>query len=115
MEQTLLTNDQYRELTRKIVHSIEKRCRIIPLNSLRHPKYYLKFPVYITLESEENGVLASFDEIEAFSFADTESEATDQLCEEIVQIYEDLRDDEQNLAHLPGKWLQYLKEIIECR
>ncbi len=115
MEQILLTSDQYRELTRTIVHSIEKRYRIVPLNSLRHLKYRLKFPVHITLEYEAEGVIASFDEIEAFSFADTESEATDQLCEEIIQVYEDLKDDEQNLGHLPGKWLQYLKEIIECR
>jgi len=113
MQQTLLTTDQYRYLTQKIIHSIERKYRIVPLNSLKHPKYRLKVPVHITLEFEKDQVIASFEDIEAFSYADTESEAMDQLCEEIVQLYEDLQ--EGSLGPLPEKWLQYLEEIIECR
>jgi len=114
MKQTLLTSEQYRNLTKQIILSIEKRCRIVPLNSLRHSKYHLKYPVYVTLEPEEDGIIASFDEIEAFSFADTESEALAQLCEEIVRLYEELKEDEKNLGPLPEKWLHYLEEIVEC-
>ena len=115
MQQSILTLDQYQDLTKKIIHSIETRYRIIPLNSLKHPKYHLKIPVYITLEFEENKVVTSFDDIEAFSYADTEFEAIDNLCEEIVQLYEDLQEDKKNLGPLPRKWLHYLEEIIECR
>lgn len=114
MEQSILTPDQYQDLTKKIIHSIESRYRIIPVNSLKHPKYHLKVPVYITLEFEGNKVLASFDDIEAFSYADTESEAIDKLCEEIVQLYEDLHEEKENLGPLPKKWLQYLETIVEC-
>ena len=89
--------------------------RIIPLNSLKHPKYYLKAPIYVTLEFEEDKVIASFDDIEAFSYADTASEAIDLLSDEIIQIFEDLMEDKENLGSLPRKWLQYLEEIIECR
>ena len=115
MQQTLLTSEQYRNLTKKIILSIEKRHRIVPINSLKSMKYFLKSPIYITLEYEKGKVIAGFDDIEAFSYADTESEAVSQLCEEIIQIYEDLTEDRENLGSLPAKWLLYLEEIIGCR
>jgi len=115
MQQGILTPEQYQDLTKKIIHSIETRYRIIPLNSLRHPKYHLRIPVYITMEFEENRVIASFDDIEAFSYADTESEAIDQLCEEIVQLYGELQEEKETLGPLPRKWLQYLETVIECK
>ena len=115
MEQPILSNDQYKDLSKKIIFAVEKQCRIIPINSLRHHKYHLKSPIYITLEFAENEVLASLDDIEAFSHADTEFEAIDQLREEIIQTYEDLTSDRNNLGPLPQKWLQYLEGLIECR
>ncbi|MEZ4528979.1 MAG: hypothetical protein R2941_23965 [Desulfobacterales bacterium] len=115
MQQAILTNEQYRILTKKILHSIEKQYRIIPLNSLKHNKYHLNYPVYITLEYENEKVIASFDDIETFAYADTESEAINALCEEIIQVFEDLLEDRENLGLLPAKWLRYLEELIECR
>jgi hypothetical protein len=115
MQQDILTPDQYRDLTRKIIHTIEKQYRIVPLNSLKHPRYHLKLPVHITLENTDDTVIASFDDIEAFAHADTESEAIDLLCREVVQLFEDLRADVNTLGPLPRKWLEYLTEIIECR
>lgn len=115
MQESILTPDQYRDLTKNILHSMESRFRIIPLNSLKHPKYRLKAPVHINLEYVEDQVVASFDDIEAFAYAETESEAINQLSEEIVSIYEDLQKDEDNLGPLPNKWWQYLKEIVECK
>jgi len=115
MAQSLLTEKQYQDLTKKIIYSAEKRYRIIPLNSLKHTEYRLKQPVYIMLEFEKDMVIASFDDIETFSYAETESEAINQLCEEIVQLYEDLTEDKENLGVLPLAWLEYLEEVIECR
>jgi hypothetical protein len=115
MQESILTPDQYDDLTKKILHSVDSRFRIIPLNSLKHPKYRLKAPVHINLEYVEDQVVASFDDIEAFAYAETESEAINQLSDEIVSIYEDLQKDEVNLGPLPSKWWQYLKEIVECR
>jgi hypothetical protein len=115
MQQEFLTSDQLRDLTRQIIHSIEKHYRIVPLNSLKHPRYHLKIPLHIALEVTEGTVIASFDDIEAFSHAQTESEAIDLLCEEIVHLFEDLSADVDNLGPLPRRWLEYLREIIECR
>ena len=68
-----------------------------------------------TLEFSENEVIASLDDIEAFTHAGTEFEAVDQLCEEIIRIYEDLTADRNNLGPLPQKWLQYLEGVVVCR
>ncbi len=115
MQEIILTPDQYKDLSKKIIHAVDTRYRIIPLNSLKHPKYHLKTPIHVTLEYEEDKVVASFDDIEAFSYADTASEAIDLLCGEIIQVFEDLQEDKENLGTLPRKWLEYLEEIIECR
>jgi hypothetical protein len=115
MQESILTPDQYKDLSKKIIYAVDTRYRIVPLNSLKHPKYHLKTPIYVTLEFEEDKVIASFDDIEAFSYADTTSEAINLLSDEIIQIFEDLMEDKENLGALPRKWLQYLEEIIECR
>ena len=115
MQGNILTPDQYKDLSKKIITAVDTKHRIIPLNSLKHPKYHLKTPVYVTLEFEEDKVIASFEDVEAFSYADTTSEAIDLLSDEIIQIFEDLMEDKENLGSLPRKWLQYLEEIIECR
>ena len=67
-----------------MLEAIESRYRISPLNSLGHPKYSLKAPIYISIEYEKDSVIAIFDDIEAFVYSDTEAEAIDQLGEEIV-------------------------------
>ena len=115
MQESILSEKQYRDLTQQIVHSLESKSRIVPLNSLKHPNYYLKTPVFITLEYDEDAVIASFNDIEAFAFGDTESEALDRLCREIVTLCEDLVADSDALGPLPSKWLSCLREIIGCR
>jgi hypothetical protein len=115
IQQPLLSTDQYRYLSKQIIRSIETNFRILPLNSLKHPTYRLKTPVYISIEFENDQVIASLDDIEAFAYAETTSEAIDCLCDEIVQIYEDLKEHKDNLGLLPQKWYQFLQEIIECR
>ena len=91
MQESILTPDQYKDLSKNIINAVDTRYRIIPLNSLKNPKYHVKDPLHITLEFEEDKVIASFDDIEAFTYADTASEAIDLLCEEIIQVYEDLQ------------------------
>ncbi|MFH1563220.1 MAG: hypothetical protein ABIF11_07395 [Nitrospirota bacterium] len=116
MQTNVLTDRQYTELPKRLIEGIEQRYKSIPLNSLKHPQYILKKPLYITLETDENDkVIASLDEIEAFAYADTEFEAINLLCEEIINLYEDLKDSSEDLGVLPRKWLQYLKEVIEKR
>ena len=113
MQTNILTDEQYKMLSKKLINSIERHFKIIPLNILKHPKYILIKPVYITIEMEKDVIIASFDDIEAFAYGDTEFEAINQLCEEIINIYEDLREDRENLGKFPKKWLTFLEEVIE--
>jgi len=115
METQMLTQEQYKTLSRQLVKAMESRYRVIPLNSLGHSKYSLKAPIYISIEYEKDSVIASFDDIEAFGYADTEPEAIDQLREEITQIYEELKEDSINLGKLPQQWLLTLEDLIQCK
>lgn len=107
MQTTVLTDKQYKSLSKKILNSLEKLFKVIPLNSLKHPDYILKTPVYITIEQDKNMVIASLDDIEAFAYVDTEFEAINLLCEEIIILYEDLRSGRKLLGKLPAEWLVY--------
>jgi len=115
MKASILSQDQYNALSRKLIKTIESRCRIVPLNTLKHPRYFLKRPLHITVEFDKDTVIASLDDIEAFAYADTEFEAVNSLCQEIINIYEDLREDRKNLGVLPKAWLEYLEEVIESK
>jgi hypothetical protein len=115
MQTDILTEEQYKDFSKRLIESIEHRYKSIPLNSLKHPRYILKRPVYITLETENDKVIASLDDIEAFAYADTEFEAINLLCEDIISLYEDLKESGEPLGLLPSKWLQYLDEFIERR
>ena len=100
---------------RKILKKIESNFKIIPLNSLRNEKYLLKFPIYITIEYDDGQVIASFDDVEAFAYADNEFEAVDLLCQEIIILYNELsEEDKDNLGPLPKKWLSILHYFITC-
>jgi len=99
---------------RKILKKIESNFKIIPLNSLRNEKYSLKCPIYITIEYEGDLVIASFDDVEAFAYADNEFEAVDLLCTEITVLYGELIEDKENLGPLPKKWFSILQNFIKC-
>ncbi|MCK4762211.1 MAG: hypothetical protein KAW12_08440 [Candidatus Aminicenantes bacterium] len=101
---------------RKILKKIESNFKIIPLNSLREDKYFLKYPLYITIEHEheKGNVIASFDDVEAFAYSDNEFEAVDLLCREIIVLYEDLLENQENLGPLPQKWFSILQGFIRC-
>jgi len=115
MRTNILTDEQYKMLSKKLIGTLEKHYKIIPLNTLKKPHFVLKKPIYITIEKEKDVVVASLDDIEAFAYADTEFEAVNHLCEEIINIYMDLKEDRDALGSIPQKWLQYLEEIIETK
>jgi len=112
MRTEILTEEQYKNFSKNLIKAVEGRFRIVPLNSLKKSGYSLKTPIYITIERDEDIIIASLDDIEAFAYADTEFEAINGLCEEIVALYEDLRENRDNLGILPKKWLTYLDEVI---
>lgn len=115
MHTNVLTDEQYRNLSKKLIKSIEDRFKIVALNSLKHPKYILERPVFITIETDKDTVIATLDDIEAFAYADTEFEAINNLCSEIVNIFEELKEDRDSLGPLPKRWLEYLEDTIKSR
>ena len=112
MQTEVFSKEQYKEFSRELIKNFDKR-KIVPLNTLKNDHYILEKPIYITIEIENGLVVASLDDIEAFGYADTEYEAINQLNEEIVNLYNDLKDDRENLGPLPKKWLTFLEEIIK--
>ena len=112
MQTEVLTDEQYKDFSKNLIKAVESRCRIVPLNSLKKQGYTLNAPIYITIEMDEDVIIASLDDIEAFAYADTEFEAINGLCEEIVALYDDLMRSRGNLGNLPQKWLEYLDEVI---
>ena len=112
MQTEILTNEQYRDISKNLIRAVEGRCRIVPINSLKKSGYTLNRPIYISIETDEDTVIASLDDIEAFAYADTEFEAINGLCDEIVALYEDLKANRNNLGILPEKWLDYLDSVI---
>jgi type I restriction-modification system DNA methylase subunit len=112
VETEVLTDEQYKNISRNLIKAVEGRCRIVPLNSLKKSGYTLNKPIYITVETDGSAFIASLDDIESFNYADTEFEAINGLCEEISVLYEDLRKNRENLGILPQKWLEYLNEAI---
>jgi hypothetical protein len=112
METEILTEEQYKDFSKNLIKAVEGRCRIVPLNSLKKPGYTSNRPIYITIETDGENVIASLDDIEAFAYGDTEFEALNSLCEEIVALYEDMKKNRKNLGALPQKWLGYLDEVV---
>ncbi len=115
MGTNILTDEQYKTLSKKLINTIERHYQIIPLNTLKNIRFVLKKPIFITIEREKDVVIASLDDIEAFAYADTEFEAINRLCEEIVNVYSDLKENRTELGPVPQKWLHYLEEVIEDR
>ncbi len=111
----MLTPEQFQELKRDVISSMERLYKIVPLNSLMHSRYSLAQPLYIVVEYGDEEVVASLNEIEAFASAPTEYEALELLCEEIVMLYEDLSAEPDKLGKLPARWLGYLEGVIRCR
>ncbi|OGP63189.1 MAG: hypothetical protein A2V65_01690 [Deltaproteobacteria bacterium RBG_13_49_15] len=108
----ILTERQCKNISRNLIKAVEGRYRIVPLNSLKKSGYTLNRPIYITIEKDKDAYIASLDDIEAFNYADTEFEAINGLCEEIIALYEDLRENRKNLGILPQRWLEYMDEAI---
>lgn len=107
--------EDIRKLSRQIANQLRLDFRIVPLNGLKSENYNLSKPIMILLEKDENGYIASWDDVEAFHSAETEYEAINGLCEEIVNLYEDLNEPDVNLGPLPRKWLLHLQDHIQAR
>ena len=50
METKILTEEQYKSLSKKLIDTVRSNYKIIPLNTLKHPHYILKKTIYIIIE-----------------------------------------------------------------
>jgi hypothetical protein len=89
-----------------------KEVKIINLGDKR---IRLKREIPILLEVYKDEVIATFVDAEVTGFGETEAEALDHIKENIVSLYYELIEDENNLGPLPKRWLLVLRDIIDCK
>lgn len=82
------------------------------LQDLRIPKLRLVAPLFVTVEEQDDIVVASNVDLDTFGYGDTEAEALDDLRAVIVETCFDLKSDQANLGpHLQAIW-NYLNRIV---
>lgn len=86
--------------------------RTIMLSDLKDDHLDLLRPIPIYLEYDKEKVIANYYDTESFGYGDTEYEAINDLCRELVETYNDLLADASNLGPLPQKWWKHLQKII---
>lgn len=97
----------------RIVAESKRKLGNVYIQNLRHPNYVLKESIPISLELEENKVIASYYDIDMYGSGDNEEEAINDLCEVVVEYYESLKEDQGKLGPLPEKHWLHLRRIIE--
>jgi hypothetical protein len=75
-------------------------------------KYELSTPLQIVLEEGDEETVARIPELNLYASADTDSEAIQELKQEIIQLYDDLLGSERKLGPLPASWLQTLRNLV---
>ncbi len=115
-----VTIDQLHHEIQEIKALLQKQA---DTNSLRAPKtifvdnlrsngYRLSHALPVTVEYEEDTVIASFYDLDLYGLGDEVSEAIDDLCATLVEYYEMLLEDGECLGPLPHKHWQYLQTLV---
>jgi hypothetical protein len=82
------------------------------LQDLRDSRLRLISPLYVTIEQEDDTIVANNADLDVFGYGATETEALQDLREIIVETYFDLKRDSDRLgAHLRAIWA-YLDRIV---
>lgn len=86
------------------------------LQDLRDRRIRLVSPLYITIEQEEDLVVASNADLDAYGYGETEAGALQDLREVIVETYFDLKKDSNRLGpHLQSVWNFLDRIVVESR
>jgi hypothetical protein len=89
--------------------------KTLAVHGVRSKRYRLKKPLYAALEDYGDEVVARLPEFDLYASGENEAEALALLQQEIVGLYEDLRESEGDLGGLPSSWLHDLSDYIEQR
>lgn len=87
----------------------------LQIRDLGDDDYKLAEPLLVTIEEyhDDDTVIASFPEVEAFGEGATETEALLQLKWAILDLYEELKElSSKELGGLPKSWLTVLQKVI---
>lgn len=89
--------------------------RMLAINGLGSEKYSLRKPLLVTVEHYSDEVVARLPEFDIYASADNEADALASLRQDVMDLYEDLRESEAELGGLPASWLRDLRDCIEER
>lgn len=79
---------------------------------LGNSEYDLTIPLQIVLDEDQEETVARIPELNLYASADTDSEAINELKQEVINLYEDLESSDRKLGPLPQSWLQTLRKLI---
>jgi len=103
---------EFSKFKKEMSQSIAPILKEIKIISLGDERIILNREIPILLETYSDEVVAKFIDAEVTGFGETEAEAIDHIKENIVSLYYELIEDENNLGPLPKRWLLVLRDII---
>lgn len=84
------------------------------IDTLINFNYTLKKPIKVKIIKSTSGVIGDIEELELYSFGDSEFEVLRELNEEVVSLFEDLTEiGNKNLGKYPRKWKSILNQYIK--
>jgi len=87
----------------------------IVLSDLRSYKYYLDKPIYIYMEKVRTIYITSYYDVNLYAEGDCEEDAIENLCKQIIDYFEILKQESDKLGPVPAKHFMYLKQIVKER
>lgn len=82
------------------------------IHELGDSRFELAMPLQIVLEEDQEETVARIPELNLYASADTDSEAVNELKQEVIRLYEELETSDKKLGPLPESWLQTLRKLI---
>jgi len=125
IEQTVIENleklrQEVAELktqVKDLTEGMEKTTKIYSasIHELGDEQYQLIVPLQIVVEEYEEETVARIPELNLYASADTDSEAINELKQEIIGLFEELSCSKRKLGPLPASWLITLRKLIVKR
>ncbi|MBM3241968.1 hypothetical protein FJZ31_37330 [Candidatus Poribacteria bacterium] len=113
MAQSLV--QQIQKLEAKLMLFPQSFPKQIQLFNLRSTEYALTQPISVLLEEDQEQYVATFFDTGDFGVGETEQEAIDDLCSNIIAEYESLRTETAKLGQLPAQTWAFLSGLIRKR
>lgn len=100
------------ELPGTLTKALESRSQILPIEDLRDTNLRLSRPLQATLEWDGYQYVASSADLETYGAGETEWEAIDDFRKEVVELYNDLKSNRENLGPNLEKIWHFLESIV---